>query len=210
MPWTARDVEWVERRFAPDAYDIILRSRYERNTRRLEALYHELEPMRFRITEPVFFWGKQRQVGEVMDAPAGPYRNTVVGGQGLVRVPQFEEIPVTEETAAPAPIVQTPTPPPPASFAEATAAVIKPVAKPSAPVNKTIVLLSNLTTRRLKLEEMIVTEATDYSQELAAMETSAPKIFTKAKTSLADRQAALNDLSDSLKDFASANGGDPL
>jgi hypothetical protein len=213
MPWTQRDADRFEARLLPDIQsyvrDLNHRDRYRRN-RRLEALYRELEPMKFRITEKTFFWGKEREPGEVMDAPTGPYRNTVVGGHGLVRVPQFEEIPVTEETAAPAPTVQTPTQPPPASFAEATAAVIKPAAKPSAPISKTTALLSSLTTRRRKLEEMIVTEATDYSQQLAAMESSAPQIFTQAKTSLDDRQAALNDLSDSLKDFASANGGDPL
>jgi hypothetical protein len=68
--------------------------------------------MKFRITEPTFFFQKDRHVGEVMEAPVGPYRNEVVGGQGLKRVPQFVELPheihVTENTdtpqAAPTPL----------------------------------------------------------------------------------------------------------
>lgn len=52
----------------------------------------ELRAMRFKITEPTFFLHKPRQPGEVMDFPVGPHKNTLVGGHGLVRVPQFEEI----------------------------------------------------------------------------------------------------------------------
>lgn len=47
--------------------------------------------MRFKITEPTFFLHKERQAGEIMEAPMGPYRNVATGG-GLQRIPQFEEI----------------------------------------------------------------------------------------------------------------------
>lgn len=47
--------------------------------------------MRFKITEPTFFLHKERQPGEIMEAPMGPYRNVATGG-GLQRIPQFEEI----------------------------------------------------------------------------------------------------------------------
>lgn len=48
--------------------------------------------MKFRITEPVFFYGKQRSVGEEMEAPVGPYRQVVMPG-GLKNIPQFVELP---------------------------------------------------------------------------------------------------------------------
>jgi hypothetical protein len=92
MPWTQADVNWVAARLLPDVYDINARWKYDRNTRRLEALYAELEPMKFKITEPTFFLHKRREPGETLDFPVGPHKNTVVGGHGLVRVPQFEEI----------------------------------------------------------------------------------------------------------------------
>lgn len=92
MPWTQRDLDFVAARLLPDIYDINQRLKYERNTKRLRSLLSELEPMKFRITEPTFFLHKERQPGESLDFPVGPHRNTVVGGHGLVRVPQFEEI----------------------------------------------------------------------------------------------------------------------
>src|ERR1700733_14666586 len=101
MPVRQHDLDWIAARLMPEVYDINQRLKYERNTKRLEALYHELAPMKFRITEPgVFFWGKERQVGEIMDAPTGPYRYEMVGGQGRVGIPQFEEIPVTDTQTA--------------------------------------------------------------------------------------------------------------
>lgn len=48
--------------------------------------------MKIRITEPVFFFGKQRSVGEIMEAPVGPFRQVVVPG-GLKNIPQFVELP---------------------------------------------------------------------------------------------------------------------
>lgn len=48
--------------------------------------------MKFRITEDTFFVHKDRHPGETMEFPVGPHKNTLVGGHGLVRVPQFEEI----------------------------------------------------------------------------------------------------------------------
>ncbi len=217
MPWTQNDVRWIAARLMPEVYDINQRLKYERNTRRLEALYHELAPMKFRITQPVFFWGKERQVGEIMEAPVGPYKNTLVGGQGLVRVPQFEEIPVTEETqtvisnqaANPAPItiatsaVNTPLP---ASFAEATAAIVKPANKPATQAKTTASLLSQLATRRNKLHDTIKADIDTYAKRLADMETNAPAVFVKANTMLDDEQSGFKDLEDSLQEFAGANG----
>lgn len=65
--------------------------------RRLTGLLDELTPMKFRITEPVFFLGRLRQPGEEMEAPVGPYRQVVVPG-GLKNIPQFVEMPRTVAT----------------------------------------------------------------------------------------------------------------
>lgn len=69
-------------------------TKQELHTRRLIALLDELTPMKFRITEPVFFFGKQRSVGEEMEGPVGPYRQVVMPG-GLKNIPQFVELPST-------------------------------------------------------------------------------------------------------------------
>lgn len=107
MGWTQRDIDWVAARLLPDIYDINQRIRYDRTTQQLRNLEREL--MKFRITEPTFFFQKDRHVGEIMEAPVGPYRNELVGGQGLKRVPQFVELPheihVTDSsTEVPAPV----------------------------------------------------------------------------------------------------------
>lgn len=181
--------------------------------------------MRFRITEPTFFLHQDRTVGEIMEAPVGPYRMVATGG-GLQRIAQFVEMPdqikeiievATTDAGnvasilpvpAPSPIEQ-PTKPANSSFAEATAAVLKPSTAAPAPISKTAGILSALASRRRKLEETIIKEATDYGRELSAFETDAPAVFVKAKESLADRKASLGELSESLKDFAGSNT-DPL
>ena len=56
--------------------------------------------MKFRITEDTFFQQQERAVGEIMEAPVGPYRN-VVGAGGLKRIPQFEVIEETTRMADP-------------------------------------------------------------------------------------------------------------
>src|ERR1700689_5479419 len=60
---------------------------------RLRLLHRELNAqMRFRITESTFFLHKAREIGEIMEAPVGPYRNVATGG-GLQRIPQFVQMP---------------------------------------------------------------------------------------------------------------------
>lgn len=180
---------------------------------RLTLLLREINrAMRIKITEPVFFFGEMRRVGEEMDVQVGPYRLEPVKG-GLTRIPQFVEMPeeikqVIQEAAA-APIAAQPMPPPVGSFAEATKAVLKPAPLPK-PVSLTASLLTSLAGRRRKLEESIVTEAQAYAKELIEIETSVPSTFAKAKSSLSDRKASLSEIDTSLMDFAGANDIDPL
>lgn len=168
--------------------------------------------MRFRIIEPVFFLHAQREIGDIIEAPVGPYRN-VAGAFGLQRIPQFVEMPdeikdiivnaaqdAEKQTVAAADV---------GSFAEATAAVLKPVAAP-APVSRTADVLTALAIRRRKMEETIITEATAYAKRLGEVETSIPTTFAKASASLDDRQASLGEIDASLIDFAGANDIDPL
>jgi len=90
VPWTQRDVDWFAARLMVEAYDINKRVAYDRNTRRLEALYSELT-MRRRLTEPAMVDGVMRPAGfEFDDNSAGPHRRT---GDGFAYHPQFVNIP---------------------------------------------------------------------------------------------------------------------
>ena len=154
--------------------------------------------MKFRITEDTFFDGQLRKVGDVMEFPVGPYRNVVEGGIGLQRIPQFEELAVMTETA--------PTVPPPATFADATATVIRPTKPAATQAKSTAALLSQLAVRRSKLHDTIKGEVDAYGKRLADMETKAPDVFARANTILDDESAGFKDLEDSLQEFAGANG----
>ncbi len=194
---------------------------------RLQALHRELNAqMKIRITEPVFFLGESRKIGDILEAPIGPYRTQIIPG-GLSRIAQFVEMPeeikqVIQEAAAQqtAPALQTSTVAaggpsassalPPASFAEATAAIIKPAAPASKPISKTAAMLSALAARRRKLEATIANEATAYAARLTEIETIVPAVFGKAKASLDDRQASLGEIDASLVELSNAGGSDPL
>lgn len=212
-----------------------MRARYPlRTALRLTALHRELNAqMDIRITEPVFFLGSQRRVGEVIrDVDDGPYRTQLsqtVSPQnpgGLTRIPQFVEMPeeiktIIQDAAGAvqgAPVVAAPavtaSPPPaptpaPGTFGEALRSIQNPAPKPVAPVNPTASLLSGLASRRRKLEQSIVSEAQAYAKELTAIESEIPQVFARASTSLSDRRASLGELDESLKDFAGSNS-DPL
>lgn len=189
---------------------------------RLTQLHRELNAqMDIKITEPVFFLGSDRRPGDVLhNVESGPFRTQVIPG-GLQRIPQFVEMAEEiQQQAAAAPAVSPtsatlPKPEPvaavkpaPGSFAEANAAVLKPA--PAKPINRTAALLSGLASRRRKLEQSIVDQAEDYASQLSAIEQEVPQVFAKASASLEDRKANLDELSDSLKDLAGSNGGDPL
>ena len=182
----------------------------------LRLLHRELNAqMRFRITEPTFFLHKAREIGEIMEAPVGPYRNIATGG-GLQRIPQFVQMPdeikdviVNAVKADPPVEKQTVTSAEVGTFADATASVLKPAASPK-PVSRTASVLTALAGRRRKLEETIITEATAYAKKLGEVEAGVPSTFAKASASLDDRQASLGEIDASLVDFAGANDIDPL
>jgi hypothetical protein len=207
MPVRQHDLDWFAARLLPEVYDINQRLKYERNTKRLEALYHELAPMKFRITEPTFFWGKERQVGEIMDAPVGPYRNTVVGGQGLVRVPQFEEIMTDTTAAATAPDTGTIAAPPAGTFAQATASVLNPT--PAAPKAKPAPLAARvraLTARKAKFQDLAAGLLSAGETAMATIENDGPGILQRANQATQDEVTAILDLDDAMKQFADTNG----
>jgi hypothetical protein len=174
--------------------------------------------MKITITEPTFFLGENRKPGDVIDVEVGPFRTQVIPG-GLTRIKQFVEMPeeikqvlqdaVGGAVVAAAPPEEIAPAPAAGTFAEATAAVLKPVVPP-APVSRTAAMLSALAGRRRKLEEAISTEAIAYAKELSEAEAAIPAAFTQAKESLADRRASLGEIVDSAKELAGSNGGDPL
>ena len=109
MPVTKRDLDWLAADLLPEIHNQNRKS--VRVNHRLNSLLNELKPMKFRITEDVFFFGRLRKAGEVMEAPVGPYKSQP-GAGGLKRIPQFVELPheiqVTEQTqpeATPLPTV---------------------------------------------------------------------------------------------------------
>jgi hypothetical protein len=66
------------------------------------------DAMKIRITEPVFFEGKNRQVGEEMDVERGPYRKVLTPNvYGYELEPQFVELPI-EIKASPVTDMLTP------------------------------------------------------------------------------------------------------
>lgn len=187
-------------------------------------LARAIDAMRIRITEPTFFLGQDRKEGDILDqVEVGPFRTKVIPG-GLARIPQFVEMPEeikrtiavaaadvgkVEDILPPMPAQQANAlTPAPGSFGEATAAVLKPAAA-AAPISRTAALLSGLAARRRKLEETIANEADAYAKHLDEVEGHVPAVFSKAKTSLDDRQASLGEIDASLKEFAGANR-DPL
>lgn len=213
MAWTANDVEWVAARLSPEIRDINQEIKSRRITRRLRALYIEI--MKIRITEDVFFLGQQRHVGDVMDVQLGPYRTEPRPG-GLRRIPQFVEM--AEETnlsaqvanaradaapVVPASAVATPAP---GTFAEATAAVIKPAPAPAKQASATIGMMQALTARRMKLHQATQDQIHAFAKRLDEREAAMPKVFEKANAKLDDEIAAEQSFDDSLNDFAGANG----
>jgi len=81
--------------------------------------------MKFSITEPVFFLGKDRKPGEVLDNPTGPYKYQPGTGK---RIAQFVELPSENK-----PVVQPPpipTPLPAVSLIEPKPIVTKPMTAP--------------------------------------------------------------------------------
>jgi hypothetical protein len=169
--------------------------------------------MRFRITEPTFFLHKERKVGEIMEAPVGPYRNFATSG-GLQRIPQFVEMPdeikeiIQDAAAAPAPPVEAVLPmPSPLPVADPAAAAPKrPIAKP----NPLAARVRALTARRAKFQDFAAGLLDTGEKHMTEMEQQGPLILTRAVESAKDEIDAIVDLDDAMKQFAASNGGDPL
>lgn len=173
--------------------------------------------MNIRITEPVFFFGKLRQPGDILENVSdGPYRTQVIAG-GLSRTPQFVEMaeeiknaaevvpPSSAAVPAQAKVASEPLPPAPVV---PPPVVLTPVTKVTTPVSRTGAMLTALAMRRMRLEQTIQSQAQAYAAKLTELEQAVPATFTKGLESLDDRLANLNDLDASLKDLAGSN--DPL
>jgi hypothetical protein len=154
--------------------------------------------MRFEITEPTFFWGKQRQVGEIMEAPVGPYRNFATGG-GLQRIPQFIEMP--EE------IVETMQTAVAASSVQPTAPSVAPAIKIAPKANPLAARIRSLTTRRAKFQDEASSILAQGETAMAAIEANGPAILKRASQASTDELTAIADLATSLKELDATNGG---
>ena len=186
MPVTQFDLDWIAARLLPDIYDINQRVKYDRVTRRLTNLYDEI--MKFRITEDTFFNGQHRKVGDVLDFPVGPYRNVLEGGNGLQRIPQFEELAVMTETVPP---TATPVPPAPG-----------PVSAKPASVSK----ISTLAERVKKFHQDAIKGADEVNAMLDAGEPMVANAFDTTVTSINTAKADVQALLDVFKDLPGGNG----
>lgn len=172
--------------------------RFSRYARELEAA---INAMRFRITEPTFFLHKDREVGEVMEAKVGPYRNIATGG-GLQRIPQFVEMPdeikeVIQSAAQSADIGQ----PSNQGQSPQTAPVrMAPKANPIA------ARVRALATRRAKFQDLATSLLDSGETTMTRIETDAPGILTRANQAAEDEIAAITDLDTAMKQFAAGNG----
>jgi hypothetical protein len=182
--------------------------------------------MRIRITEPVFFQGRDRKEGDVLEhIEVGPFRTQVIPG-GLQRIPQFVEMPEEIKQvlqAAAQPAVEVPVPavvvPPPLPPPLPQAAPPAPPPPPPAPVpaasrpakpNPLAARVRALTARRAKFQDFAASLLDTGEHHMTEIENKAPEILTKAVNNAKDEIDAIVDLDDAMKQFAAGNGGDPL
>lgn len=186
---------------------------------RLQAIHRELNAqMDIRITEPVFFLGSQRRIGEVIrNVQVGPHRSQVIPG-GLQRIPQFVEMPeeITNTITNAAAAV-----PKPASDAAAPAVASDlppaPVPQPAPPKGASPAPVGNplaarvraLTTRRAKFIDLAATIIAPAERDMTQIETTGPAILQKVSEAAHDELAAITDLGTSLKEMAAGANGDP-
>ncbi len=167
-----------------------------------KELAKAVDAMRFRITEPVFFWGKERHAGEIMEAPVGPYRNFPTGG-GLQRIPLFvempEEIKQTIEQAAGTPTVA----PAATAVVESKPAPIKVAPK----ANPLAARIRALTTRRAKFQDEASAILAQGETVMTQIEANGPDILKRAHQASFDELTAITDLGSSLKEMDATNRG---
>lgn len=105
-------------------------------------------------------------------------------------------------------IAVTDTPPAPGSFAEATAAVIKPAQ--SAPAATQIASgakkLHDLTKARMAFNATLDASVAAYAKKLADADTRKAAVFTKANAAVDDEMAGFDSLDTALTEFEGANG----
>jgi hypothetical protein len=173
---------------------------------RLRLLHRELNAqMRFRITEPTFFLHKDREIGEIMEAPVGPYRNVATGG-GLQRMPQFVEMPdeikdiiqtAVANEAKDAPTVLTV----PSVVNAPSPVKVAPKANPLA------ARIRALTTRRAKFQDDAAAILGPAETAMTEIETNGPVVLKRAAQASNDEMTAITDLATSLKELDATNGG---
>lgn len=159
--------------------------------------------MRFRIIEPVFFLHRQRRVGEVMEAPVGPYRN-VAGAFGLQRIPQFVEMPEEIKT-----IIQDAAQGSLGAQGQAGNAVnaLTPSLAVAAKANPLASRIRALTTRRAKFQDAAAAILSQGEAAMTDVEANGPAILKRATEASQDELTAITDLGTSLKELDATNGG---
>ena len=149
--------------------------------------------MKIRITEPVFFEGKNRQPGEEMDVERGPYRKVLTPNiYGYELEPQFVELP-TEIKATPVADIN----------AQQVAA--NPVLT-NAPKPASVSKISLLAQRVAKFHDTAIKEADATNLLLDTGEPMVAQAFSNAQGSIKGVQQDVQAVLDVLKDLPGSNG----
>lgn len=190
-----------------------------------QDLSRAVDAMRIRITEPVFFQGSQRRVGEQLDVTVGPYRTQIIPG-GLSRIPQFVEMPeeikqviqeAVKQTVAPgdvgsvAAVLPSVTLPQQATNALApaqapqTAAQMVAPAKVAPKANPLAARVRALTTRRAKFQDYAASVLGAGETAMTQIEANGPAILERSVQASQDELTAITDLGDLLKEMDRLN-----
>jgi hypothetical protein len=175
-----------------------------RFSRFAKELSQAVDAMRFRIIEPTFFLHKQRRVGEIMEAPVGPYRN-VAGAFGLQRIPQFVEMPDeikdTIVNAAQGVLPEQ------GQAGQAVNALTPPPIKLAPKANPLAARIRALTTRRAKFQDEAAVILSQGESAMTQVEATGPVVLKRAHQASFDELTAITDLATSLKELDATNGG---
>ena len=156
--------------------------------------------MKFEITEPVYFDGKDRKPGEILEYPVGPYRYQPGTGK---RIAQFVELPSENKPVAVPPPIPTPLP----SVSPITPGPIaaKPIEKPS-------MSITGLQSGAFKamLADMRKEIADAQNQGVADVKATVVEARTEITTAVAGvKEKVRAEVADALQEFSTFTNGGP-
>ena len=184
----------------PEPFSRLRFSNYARDL--AQAVYDLGSPMKFEITEPVFFLGKDRKPGDILDNPTGPYKYQPGTGK---RIAQFVELPSENKPVAVAPVPPPiPTPLPSVSPITAAPVVAKPIEKSMS--------ITGLQSGAFKamLADMRKEIADAQNQGVADVKATVVEARTEITTAVAGvKEKVRAEVADALQEFSTFTNGGP-